>query len=360
MIPQTTVSLDKALAFRDQGALLVDVRSPAEYVEATIPGALNVPLFDDEERARVGITYKEEGAAAARLLAMDLVAPRIPAMVRSVRAARGDSGYPVVVFCWRGGLRSRAITSFLELAGVPARQLIGGHKAFRAHVREFLARGEWGRLLVLRGLTGVGKTRLLAALAEDGYPILDLEGLANHRGSAFGALGLPPQPSQKAFEAHIWDILRKVPPGSYALSEGESRNIGKLILPDAVYQSLQVETSVWVEASLDYRVSVILEDYPACDELRKAFVGPVKALRRRLGGETVERFLAMLDSGDWRNLVRELMVLYYDPLYNHTKPAQRIEVDIEPLDVGMIRLKEAIAQILSCADEPSRRKNRGV
>jgi tRNA 2-selenouridine synthase len=351
MSRQFTIELVDALTRRDRGGLLVDVRSPAEHSEATIPGAINVPLFDNEERATVGTVYKEQGATAARLLAMDLVAPRIPAMVRAVQKARGAGGEPVTVFCWRGGLRSRAVTTFLELAGVPARQLIGGHKAFRAHVREFLERGEWGRILVLRGLTGVGKTRLLAALAAEGYPVLDLEGLANHRGSAFGALGLSPQPSQKAFEARLWEILRKVPADGYALSEGESRNIGKLILPDAVYQALQAETSLWIDAGLEYRVDVILEDYPARDELRQAFVGPIKALRRRLGGETVERLLVLLEAGRWRALVSELMDLYYDPLYAHTKPERRIEIAIEPLAEGMDRLKEAIARILAHGED---------
>ena len=354
MVLHPTVELAEALTLRDRGGLLVDVRSPAEHAEATIPGAVNVPLFDDEERARVGTVYTEQGAAAARLLAMDLVAPRIPAMVRAVQEARGGKAEPVTVFCWRGGLRSRAVTAFLELAEVPARQLRGGHKAFRAHVRDFLAQGCWGRLLVLRGLTGVGKTRLLAALAAEGYPVLDLEGLANHRGSAFGALGMPPQPSQKAFEASLWDALRRIAPGGYALAEGESRNIGRLILPDAVYQALQMETSLWIEASLEHRIGVILEDYPARDDLRQAFVAPLKALRRRLGGETVERLLELLETGQWHALVRELMVLYYDPLYRHTKPERRIEIDIEPPEAGLAKLKEAIARILASADGTAR------
>ncbi len=133
----------------------------------------------------------------ASRLGIDLVAPKIPALIRQVDAALAGGKPPVVVFCWRGGMRSRALTSFLELAGIPARQLQGGHKAFRARVREFFETGEWGRLLVLRGLTGVGKTRLLLRLRDEGYPVLDLEGLANHRGSAFGALGLPPQPARR-------------------------------------------------------------------------------------------------------------------------------------------------------------------
>lgn len=346
-MPAITVSLEQALALRDRGALFIDARTPAEFEESTIPGSVNVPIFSNEERARVGLLFKEQGKAAARRLALDLVAPAIPAMVRQVESALGDRRVPVVVFCWRGGMRSHALTTFLELTGIPARQMTGGHKGFRAHVREFFEREEWGRLLVLRGMTGVGKTRLLQRLEKEGMPVLDLEAMANHRGSAFGALGLPPQPSQKAFEAMLWDALRKIPRHGYALAEGESRHIGRLIMPRQVHESLQKETTLWINASLDYRTRVILSDYPALDSLKGAFARPLRLLKPRLGGETVQRLLHLLEAGDWEPLVRDLMVLYYDPLYEHTRPANRIEIDIEPEEEGILRLKEAIRQGLS-------------
>jgi tRNA 2-selenouridine synthase len=340
------IPLERALALRERGALLVDARSPAEYAEATIPGALNVPILDDAERAEVGTLYKQAGKQAARRRGVELVAPKIPALIELVAAARQAGSPPAVVFCWRGGMRSLALTQFLELAGIPARQMAGGHKAFRGLVREFFERGEWGRLIVLRGLTGVGKTGLLHALAADGYPIVDLEGLANHRGSAFGHLGLPVQPSQRMFEARLWEELRRVPPDGYALAEGESRHIGRLSLPPRVYQALQTEVSVWVEASLETRVRNILADYPARDELRAEFARPIQALKGRLGRQAVEELLALLDRGAWEELVHELMVRYYDPLYRYTLPERRIEVSIdsggEPLS-----LKQAIEKILA-------------
>jgi len=349
MLEELTVSLEKALALRDQGALLVDARTPAEFAEGSIPGAVNVPIFSDVERAEVGTLYKCQGRQAARRLGVRLVAPKIPELIEQVEAAWGTAGrVPIVVFCWRGGMRSKALTSFLQLAGLPARQLTGGHKAFRALVRDFFERGAWGRLLVLRGLTGVGKTRLLRELAAEGYPVLDLEGLAGHRGSAFGGLGLAAQPPQKQFESLLWDALRRIPPGGYALAEGESRHIGRLILPLKVYEALQIETSLWIEASLDYRARVILEDYPARDALRDAFVPPIKALRRRLGGEVVERFLDLLAAGEWEVLARELMLRYYDPLYGHTKPERRLVIAIDE-PAGAVMLRRAIAELLAPA-----------
>lgn len=341
------IPLDRALALRDRGALLVDARSPAEFAEATIPGALNVPIFDDAERAEVGTLYKQQGSQTARQRGVELVAPKIPALLAQVTAARSPGSPPVMVFCWRGGMRSRALTQFLELAGIPARQVMGGHKTFRALVRDFFERGEWGRLLVLRGLTGVGKTQLLQRLGAEGYPIIDLEGLANHRGSAFGHLGLPPQPSQRMFEALLWDALRRIPPGDYALAEGESRHIGRVILPLRVYQALQTEVSLWVEAPLATRVRNILADYPARDHLREQFAAPIRALKERCGRETVEELLTLLKSGAWEELVRELMLRYYDPLYRHTFPARRIEIMIEPETAGLPLLREAIAALLA-------------
>ena len=340
------IPLEKALALRDRGALLVDARSPAEYAEATIPGALNVPILDDAERAEIGTLYKQAGKQAARRRGVELVAPKIPALLEQVAAARPAGSPPAVVFCWRGGMRSRALTQFLELAGIPARQLAGGHKAFRGLVREFFEHGAWGRLIVLRGLTGVGKTGLLHALAADGYPVIDLEGLANHRGSAFGHLGLPAQPTQRQFEALLWEALRQVPAGSYALAEGESRHIGRLALPLRVYQALQTETSVWVEAPLAVRVRNILADYPARDGLRAEFAGPIQALKGRLGRQAVEELLALLNQGAWEELVRELMVRYYDPLYRHTLPERRIEVSIGASG-ELLTVKQAIEKILA-------------
>lgn len=340
------IPLEKALALRDRGALLVDARSPAEYAEATIPGALNVPLLDDAERAEIGTLYKQTGKQSARRRGVEIVAPKIPALVEKVAAARPPGSPPAVVFCWRGGMRSRALTQFLELAGIPARQMAGGHKAFRGLVRDFFEHGRWGRLIVLRGLTGVGKTALLQQLAVAGYPVLDLEGLANHRGSAFGHLGLPPQPPQRVFEALLWDALRHISPGGYAIAEGESRHIGRLALPLRVYQSLQTEVSLWVEAPLEARIHNILADYPARDHLRDEFVRPIQALKERLGRQTVDVLLALLQDGAWEELISRLMIDYYDPLYRHTFPERRIEVAIGEHGEGLADVEAAIKQIL--------------
>jgi len=342
----TTITLKQALSQRDKGAVLIDARSPAEFAEATIPGAINMPILDDAERAEVGRLYKQVGKAEARRRGVALVAPKIPAMVEQAAGLQAGTSLPVVVFCWRGGLRSLALTQFLTLAGVPARQLSGGHKVFRRHVLDFFENGQWGRLIVFRGLTGVGKTHYLHRLVDAGFPILDLEGLASHRGSAFGNLGLPPQPTQKMFEALVWDVLSKVPKDAYVLAEGESRHIGRVALPVQLYNSLQVETSIWLKADLSTRVRNILGDYPAIDSLKTDFAEPIKALKERLGKKTVSRYLELLDAGKWSELVSNLMENYYDPLYQHTLPKRRIEVDLDPEETALERIQSAISRIL--------------
>ena len=343
----TTISLEQALSLRDKGAVMIDARSPAEFAEATIPGAFNIPILDNLERSEIGTLFKQIGKTEARRRGVELVAPKIPGMVNQAARLQAGTSLPVVVFCWRGGLRSLALTQFFSLAGVPARQMAFGHKGFRRHVLEFFERGEWGRLLVLRGLTGVGKTRYLKRLAQLGYPVVDLEGLANHRGSAFGNLGLPPQPSQKMFEALIWEELRKVAKRGYAVLEGESRYIGRVLLPKKLFQALQIEPSIWLKASLSTRVRNILADYPAINNLKKDFAEPIKALKDRLGKQEIMSCLHLLETNQWAELVAVLMENYYDPLYQHTLPKRRIEVDLEPEKLALKRLENAISEVLS-------------
>lgn len=341
-----TISLQQALKLRDKGALLVDARSPAEYAEATIPGAINVPILNNAERAEVGTLYKQVGKQPARRRGVELVAPKIPWLIEQVACRQAKTSLPAIVFCWRGGMRSLALAQFLELAGIPARQLSGGHKGFRRQVLEFFEQGEWGRLVVLRGLTGVGKTRCLHRLAAQGLPVIDLEGLANHRGSAFGNLGLPPQPGQKMFEALLWDQLRRIPGDGYALAEGESRHIGRVALPVTVYRALQTETSLWLTAPLAARVANILADYPALDRLKEDFIKPIHALKDKLGKETMQHYLQLLEAGRWPELVGELMVNYYDPLYRHTLPENRLEVGLQPEETMLQRVQAAVTEVL--------------
>ncbi len=343
---QETIELEPALAQQRKGTLIIDVRTPAEFAETTIPGAVNVPIFSNDERIEVGTVFQQQGKRDARKLGVRLVAPNIPRLMDRVEELRVGHPGPVIVFCWRGGMRSLAMTSFMNLAGIPARQLLGGHKGFRRKVLDYFEQQQWPPVFVLRGLTGTGKTRVLQQLDEMGYPVVDLEGLANHRGSAFGALGLEPQPSQKKFEALLWARLEELKESPYLVTEGESLHIGRIMVPKAFHQAMQTQTSLWMTASLDVRTQIILEDYPALDQLKEQFEKPINALKERLGGKVVTEFLNLLNSGQWDKLVRELMVRYYDPLYMHTLPERRVEIELKTVEAATKEVASALDKLV--------------
>lgn len=342
---QATIDLATALTYRHQQALLVDVRSPAEFAEAGIPGAINVPLFSNDERAEIGTLYKQQGKMIARRRGVVIAAPKIPDFVSRIESARGLSTLPVIIFCWRGGMRSLAMTSFMNLAGIPARQLSGGHKAFRRMVCDYFDQHQWPKIYVLRGLTGIGKTRILQRLKEQGEPVIDLEKIANHRGSAFGGLGLGNQPGQKLFEAHLWARLDELRDSPYLITEGESRHIGRLAVPVRFHQAMQQQTSLWLTTSMALRTAVILADYPDLAQLHPAIERALNSLRERLGNSGVDQLLHLLDNEEWPLLIARLMENYYDPLYLHTKPQHHREICYDSLDQGAAAVIKTINKL---------------
>lgn len=259
--PHVQIDIEKAVAHLDRGSIFIDVRAPSEFAQASIPGAYNIPILTEEQRVEVGTIHQQEGAAQARMRGMELISPRLPEVITQIRELHQQHKRPIIVFCWRGGLRSAAMTAFLHLCGLPVFQLRGGHKAFRRHVLDYFEHANWARLLVLRGLTGVGKTRILEHLEQEGWPVLNLEGIANHRGSAFGAIGCAQQPTQKHFEALLWNVLRHTDAHDFILTEGESRHIGRVMLPKRLHAALQEETTLWLETDISTRIKVIAEDY---------------------------------------------------------------------------------------------------
>lgn len=247
-------------AFSLSGVLLVDVRSEGEFREATIPGAVNIPLLDNVERAMVGTTYKHKGPAEARKLGLELISPRLPRWMRAFEELA--AGRLVVLFCWRGGLRSQFTASILDVMGYAVYRILGGYKAYRRYVNRYLGVDELPlKAIVIHGLTGVGKTRLLSALAKQGLPVLNLEGLARHRGSVYGKIGLPPSPTQKMFEGLIVQALVAAEEKGVFVVECESRRLGHLLVPPAVLKAMEQGYRVLVYDSLENRARRIREDY---------------------------------------------------------------------------------------------------
>lgn len=259
--------LDIEEALQRDDLVFIDVRTPSEFGRASIPGAVNIPLFDDRQFRELGAIYRNRGEKAARLAGLALAAPKLPELVEQIRTASGAK--TPLIYCWRGGLRSLSLYQILNLAGVPALRLRGGYRAFRRYVnarlRDFSLQSE---ILVLHGLTGVGKTALIRALARKGYAALDLEGLARHRGSVFGAVGIQPR-SQRDFEALLLQKLQRFKDSPYLVLEGEGKRIGNIHLPPFLTRAMEEGKHLLLTAPLPVRVERILEDYLAIPPPRR-------------------------------------------------------------------------------------------
>jgi tRNA 2-selenouridine synthase len=307
------VSVDELGAFPER----IDVRSPMEFALDHVPGAINLPVLDDTERARIGTLYTGS-AFEARRLGAALVARNIAAMLDGALADKGRDWRPIV-YCWRGGQRSRALAHVLNEVGWRAMQLDGGYRAYRRHVvnqLETLPRRF--QFVVLCGLTGSGKSRLLAALSGEGAQTLDLEGMARHRGSLLGEFPDVEQPSQKAFETAIAAALSALDPARAVFVESESRRIGRVQLPEALLDGIRRARSLTLVASLTQRTRLIKEEYAS-------YLTDVPLLTRRLlpltpvvGKASLKRWEDFANASAWDALIGELLELHYDPLYERS------------------------------------------
>lgn len=241
---------------------VIDVRSPGEFARESIPGAVNIPLFSDSERAQVGTMYKQEGQAAAQWLGMQIVSPKMDALMQAIRQRGEEQGEPPTIFCWRGGMRSRAMATFATFSGLRVRRLQGGYRAYRQHVLETIEPYELQvPVYLLHGMTGVGKTELLARLENKGVPVIDLERMAGHRGSVFGHIGKGKPANQKMFDARLFETLRKYKDAPFFVMEAESKRIGNAILPSFLMQAKEQAVHIQLTAPLEVRVQRIYDEY---------------------------------------------------------------------------------------------------
>ena len=321
--------------------LVVDVRTPLEYGEDHIPGAINVPLLTNEERVEIGTLYKQTGPHEARIRGLELTAGRFPQIVAGITKAAG--GRPILVYCWRGGLRSKTVTTILELTGFPAVQLQGGYKAFRNLViNSFEPFSPPGPLVVMHGMTGLGKTTFILGLDCRDFSVIDLEGLACHRGSAFGELGLSQTLSQKQFETSLWDALRKLPKGKPLIVEGESKRIGKVSLPGNFYEVMRDSVKVWCNASLETRVARLIAEYGR-PEYREGMAEALMRIKKRLGGVTYDEIEGYLSRWELEPFMAELVKNYYDKVYYKTREWQEdLKLSLEEYAAAEVELKAFI------------------
>lgn len=337
------IDLDELEALEDP--LLVDVRSPSEHAEDHLPGAINLPVLTDEERDRVGTLYHRDSTRRARRVGAGLICRHVPDLLEAIER-RHESGRPVVVYCWRGGQRSASLAVILDRIGYPTYRLAGGYKAYRKRVHDYLRNGRWATPVVaVYGLTGSGKTRLLAHLARRGTSTLDLEDAAGHRGSTFGDLGLPEQPSQKAFERRLYRQLHGACPP--VITEGESRRIGRRTIPDRLFDHMTEPPRIWLETDFERRVENIARVYDREEALRE-LGRDLRGLKERLGGDRVRRLLRNLEAARLRRVIRDLLREYYDPAYRRSVA----EVGDFDLRVRGEDLDEATERILDHRWEP--------
>jgi len=307
---------------------IIDVRTQLEFAEDHLPGAINVPILNNEERVEVGTIYKQVGPQQARQRGLELACSRFGAMVGEIAARAG--GRPIVVYCWRGGLRSLSMAILLEMSGYPVLQLRGGYKAFRGLVIGFFEDfTPPAPLIVMHGMTGVGKTTFINALSQHNWTSIDLEGLACHRGSAFGSVGLDQSLSQKRFETLLWDRFRLAPSDRPIVLEGESPRIGRISLPGNLYEVMAASCKVWCVASLETRVQRLAVEY-AREEYRAEMAEALERIRKKLGGQRYSELAGMLATWDIEGLGRGLIEYYYDKLYYKHRPwTPDLEIDLE-------------------------------
>ena len=306
-----SVGLDRL----DEFDTIIDVRSPAEFAEDHIPGAINCPVLDNEERIRVGTLYKQVSPFEARKVGAALVSRNIARHIETHFLSK-PKGWKPLIYCWRGGQRSGSMTVVLGQIGWQARRLDGGYKAFRQRVLDELeALPEALRFNILCGPTGSAKTALLDALAAEGAQVLDLEGLACHRGSVLGGAPDGVQPGQKAFETRLWAALRGFDPARPVWAESESRRVGRLHVPGGLFERLRDGDCTLVQAPLAARVEHLLERYTDLIADPAAFNAKLERLVGQHGHERVQGWQAMVAAGAWRQLAVELVSQHYDPAY---------------------------------------------
>lgn len=318
MEPSQVIDCAQALAEYARFDAVIDVRSESEFAQDHLPGAINLPVLDDAERAEVGAIYVQVSAFDGRRHGATLAARNI---ARHLETALADKprGWRPLVYCWRGGERSGAMTTILKRIGWPVRKLEGGYRAFRRIVLADLA--AWPARFDLRlicGPTGSGKSERLHALAAAGAQVLDLEGLACHRGSVLGGLPRNPQPTQKAFETQLWWRLRRFDAAQPVFVEAESRKVGNLRVPDALIERMRTARCIALAPPLAERVRRLREEYLHYERDLPSLFAQLDCLIALHGRERVQAWKQLAEAGRWDALVERLLTDHYDPAYRRS------------------------------------------
>ncbi len=304
------ISIDEA--WRSTNQIVIDVRSPNEYIAGSFPAAINIPLLENEERETIGILYKHFGQKKAVEKGYNILDNKLDGFTRQFKEIPFDQN--ITVYCARGGMRSQVVTSFLRHLGYNTRQLTGGYKAFRNWNLDRLNTFQFNNPFVLHGKTGVGKTLVLYQLEN----ALDLEGLADHRGSIFGGVGKNPV-TQKTFEANLLINLEKLDNSKPIFIEGESRKIGDVSIPDPIFRQMKTSKNILLEASIETRVARTIEEYIT---RQQDSIEPIRTiigqLESDLGKKPVANLIDLFDKKDYAGCFETILLNYYDRKYSHS------------------------------------------
>ncbi|MEH7380703.1 tRNA 2-selenouridine(34) synthase MnmH [Bacillus sp. JJ1533] len=341
------ISVDELRELQKEKAIaIVDVRSPSEFAESKIPGSVNIPIFTDEERAEIGTVYKQISPDAAKEKGLEIVSAKLPNFIKEFAKLPQEEK---VVYCWRGGMRSKTSATLIDLMGIKAKRLIGGIRGYRTWVVEKLEELEKEfkpKALVINGYTGSGKTKILIDLQEKGYPVMDLEGMANHRGSVFGMIGKKPH-TQKVFDLMFVERALQLKETPYVLLEAESKRVGRATLPDFLLDIKEQGYHIFVDLPMEERVLNILEDYRPW-EFPNECMSAFQRIKKRIHTPVAAQIEKDLETGNYNSAVKLLLEYYYDPRYHHTAeqiPEERSTVlHVKNVEEAIQSIKELIAE----------------
>lgn len=320
---------------------LIDVRSPAEYENFTIPGSINIPFFTNEERAEIGTIYTQVSEDSARDRGLEIISAKLPNFIREFKAIDGKK----TVFCWRGGMRSKTTATLLDLMNIHVHRLDGGIRAYRKWVVEQLEKIQIPEeSYILSGFTGTGKTKILKALQKEDYPVIDLEGMANHKGSIFGHVGQKPA-NQKTFDALLIHRLRKLQNRPYLLFESESSRIGKVTLPHFLLEQKGKGKLIIIDLPVEERVNTILEDYQPWKYQRDCLEAYQK-IKSRIHTPIAKQIEQDMENENYPNAVRLLLEHYYDKRYKqidlHYPEENKIILNVKSVDEAIQAVKNIL------------------
>jgi len=338
------IEVERFLALAESTPV-IDVRSPQEFNNGHIPGAVNIPLFDDNERIAVGTKYKKEGRIPAILEGLKSTGPALSSKLeQALEKARGGK---LLVHCWRGGMRSEAMAWLFSSGDIETEVLEGGYKSYRHFILESLS--EKRKMIVLGGMTGSGKTHILRYLSEHGRQVIDLEGLANHKGSAFGSLGQPPQPSTEQFANDLYNKWEKLAIDLPFWVEDESRNIGTAFIPDSFYLNMQDTPAIILMMDLKTRLPRLMEEYSSypAESLKTSIL----RISKRLGGDNTRDALDAVESGNFARAI-EITLYYYDKAYmfglkkKSSRNIMYVETDSDDIETNALKILDVSRKII--------------